>query len=56
LIIFATERWPDVSSGRVDSEHLDGGRRVDVLALLERLAQLRLAGDVREGCASSICE
>ena len=34
--------------GRLDAEHLGRGRRVDVLAALERLAQLRLAGDVRE--------
>ena len=33
---------------RVHAEHLGRGRRVDVLAALERLAQLRLAGDVRE--------
>ena len=34
--------------GRVHAEHLRGGRRVDVLAAREGLAQLRLAGDVRE--------
>ena len=32
----------------LDAEHLGGGRGVDVLPALERLAQLRLAGDVRE--------
>ena len=48
LIIFATARSPLVSVGRILAEHLGGGRRVDVLAALERLAQLRLARDVRE--------
>ena len=33
---------------RILAEHLGRGARVDVLAALERLAQLRLAGDVRE--------
>src|SRR5262249_30770315 len=33
---------------RLDAEHLDRGRRVDVLAALEGLAELRLAGDVGE--------
>ena len=33
---------------RIDAEHLGRGRAVDVLAARERLAQLRLAGDVRE--------
>ena len=33
---------------RILAEHLGRGRRVDVLAARERLAQLRLAGDVRE--------
>ena len=34
--------------GRILREHLGSGRGVDVLAALERLPQLRLAGDVRE--------
>ena len=33
---------------RLLAEHLGRGRRVDVVAAQERLAQLRLAGDVRE--------
>jgi hypothetical protein len=33
---------------RLDAEHLGRGRGVDVLPALERLAELRLAGDVRE--------
>ena len=37
-----------MSVGRVLAEHLGRGRRVDVLAAREGLAQLRLAGDVGE--------
>ena len=48
MIIFAIDRCAGRERRRVHAEHLGRGRAVDVLAARERLAQLRLARDVRE--------